>query len=106
MMRHIPAKQQNRNSKYSTQWTFTRRRKFKEQLEIVRAKSDEKQILTKLESEKLFGSPIDRNKRNTLSQYRKRRFQSNCFAMSIVNRVTAKNGKKITRIANRNTAQE
>ena len=53
--------------------TSTRRRKRKQQLEIiVRTKKEEKQVLidnvTKFESEKLFRLVMDGNKRNTLSQ--------------------------------------
>ena len=46
--------------------TSTRRRKLKEQLEIVRLEIIKN--VTKFESEKPFGWIIDRNKRNTLSQ--------------------------------------
>ena len=52
--------------------TSTRRSKLKEQLEIVRAKKEGKQVLinnvTKFESEKLFGLVIGKNKTNTLGQ--------------------------------------
>ena len=52
--------------------TSTRRRKLKEQLEIVRVKMEGKQVLInnviKFKSEKLFGLVIDKNKRNAPSQ--------------------------------------
>ena len=52
--------------------TSTRRRKPKEQLEIVRVKKEGKQVLinnvTKFESEKLFGLVIGKNKTNTRGQ--------------------------------------
>ena len=52
--------------------TSTRRRKLKEQLEIVKAKKEGKQVLinnvTQFESEKLFGLVIGKNKTNTLGQ--------------------------------------
>ena len=52
--------------------TSTRRRKLEEQLEIVKAKKEGKQVLinnvTQFESEKLFGLVIGKNKTNTLGQ--------------------------------------
>ena len=66
MMRNTPAKQQNRNLKHSIQFC-TRRRKLKEQLDIVRTKKEGNNVI-KFKSEKLYGLAIDGNKKTILSQ--------------------------------------